>query len=85
LDTRRQRGGCLDVTVSDLALHSGAEYRRLHVGYVNNVYGIGQSASTNAQSGESDVTYTNKSLVQTIKTISVDPNILGQVYVGFMG
>jgi hypothetical protein len=53
------------------------------VGYVNNVYGIWQSVN-NAQSWTQIGTYPNGSL-DTIKTISGDPNIYGQVYVGFQG
>ena len=53
------------------------------VGYVNNVYGIWQSTD-NAQSWTQIGTYPNNSL-DTIKTISGDPNVFGQVYIGFMG
>ena len=53
------------------------------VGYVNNVYGIWQSVN-NAQSWTQIGTYPNDSL-DNIKTISGDPNIFGQVYVGFAG
>ena len=53
------------------------------VGYVNNVYGIWQS-NNNAQSWTQIGTYPTGSLDQ-IKTISGDPNIYGQVYVGFGG
>ena len=53
------------------------------VGWVNNVYGVWQS-NNNAQSWTQIGTFPNGSLDQ-IKTISGDPNIYGQVYVGFMG
>ena len=53
------------------------------VGWVNNVYGIWQS-NNDAQSWTQIGTYPTGSLDQ-IKTISGDPNIYGQVYVGFTG
>jgi hypothetical protein len=53
------------------------------VGYVNSVYGIWQSVN-NAQSWTQIGTYPINSL-DSIKTIAGDPNIFGQVYVGFMG
>ena len=63
--------------------HPG-EYPSIYiVGWVNNVYGIWQSddeASSWAQIG----LWPNDSL-DTIKTITGDPDIYGQVYVGFTG
>ena len=53
------------------------------VGYVNNVYGVWQS-NDNAQSWVQLGTFPNNSLDQ-ITTISGDPNIYGQVYLGFRG
>jgi 20S proteasome alpha/beta subunit len=53
------------------------------VGWVNNVYGIWQS-SNNAQSWTQIGTYPGGNLDQ-ITTISGDPGIYGQVYVGFSG
>ncbi|MGJ4940716.1 beta strand repeat-containing protein [Bradyrhizobium sp. HKCCYLS1011] len=53
------------------------------VGYVNNVYGIWQSID-NAQSWTQIGTYPNSSL-DTIKTIAGDPNVFGEVYIGFAG
>ena len=62
----------------------GQSYPSIYiVGYVNSVYGIWQSTN-NAQSWTQIGTYPNNSL-DTIKTISGDPNIYGQVYVGFQG
>ena len=62
----------------------GQSYPAIYiVGWVNNVYGIWQSIN-NAQSWTQIGTYPNNSL-DTIKTISGDPNIYGQVYVGFEG
>ena len=62
----------------------GQSYPSIYiVGWVNNVYGIWQSTN-NAQSWTQIGTYPNGSLDQ-IKTISGDPNIYGQVYVGFAG
>ena len=62
----------------------GQSYPAIYiVGWVNNVYGIWQSIN-NAQSWTQIGTYPNGSL-DTIKTISGDPNIYGQVYVGFQG
>src|ERR1700727_1024102 len=60
----------------------GQSYPAIYiVGYVNNVYGIWQSTNS-AQSWTSIGTYPNNDLDQ-IKTISGDPNIFGEVYVGF--
>ena len=53
------------------------------VGSVNNVYGVWQS-NNNAQSWTQIGTYPTGELDQ-ITTISGDPNIYGQVYVGFAG
>jgi large repetitive protein len=53
------------------------------VGYVNNVYGIWQSTD-DAKSWVQIGTYPTGSLTE-IKTISGDPNIFGQVYIGFSG
>jgi len=53
------------------------------VGYVNNVYGIWQS-NDDAHSWVQIGTYPTGSL-DAIKTISGDPNIYGQVYIGFGG
>ncbi|WP_426442336.1 hypothetical protein [Bradyrhizobium genosp. P] len=53
------------------------------VGYVNNVYGIWQS-NNDAQSWVQIGQYPEGSL-DTIKTIAGDPNIYGQVYLGFAG
>ena len=53
------------------------------VGYVNSVYGIWQS-NDDAKSWTQIGNYPEGSL-DTIKTISGDPNIYGQVYVGFSG
>ena len=62
----------------------GQSYPTIYiVGWVNNVYGIWQSTN-NAQSWTQLATYANNSL-DTIQTISGDPNIYGQVYVGFEG
>ena len=62
----------------------GQSYPAIYiVGYVNNVYGVWQSVN-DAQSWTLIGTYPNDSL-DTIKTISGDPNIFGQVYVGFSG
>ena len=55
----------------------------LHRRRVNNVYGIWQS-NNDAQSWIQIGTYPENSL-DYIKTISGDPNIYGQVYVGFGG
>jgi hypothetical protein len=52
-------------------------------GYVNNVYGIWQSID-NAKSWVKLGVYPNNS-VDSIKTISGDPNTYGQVYIGFAG
>ena len=62
----------------------GQSYPAIYiVGYVNNVYGIWQSIN-NAQSWTQIGTFPNGELDQ-ITTISGDPNIYGQVYVGFDG
>ena len=62
----------------------GQNYPSIYiVGWVNNVYGIWQSTN-NALSWTQVGTYPNNSLDE-IKTISGDPNIFGQVYVGFQG
>ena len=62
----------------------GQSYPSIYiVGWVNNVYGIWQSTN-NAQSWTQIGTYPDSSLDQ-ITTISGDPNIYGQVYVGFGG
>ena len=62
----------------------GQSYPSIYiVGYVNSVYGIWQSTN-NAQSWTQIGVDPNKSL-DTIKTISGDPNVYGQVYVGFQG
>ena len=53
------------------------------VGYVNGVYGVWQSIN-NAQSWTQIGTYPNGDL-DNIKTIAGDPNVYGQVYVGFQG
>jgi hypothetical protein len=53
------------------------------VGYVNSVYGIWQS-NDDAHSWVQIGDYPQGSL-DTIKTIAGDPNIYGQVYVGFQG
>jgi hypothetical protein len=53
------------------------------VGYVNNVYGIWQS-NDDAKSWTQIGDYPAGSLDQ-IRTIAGDPNIYGQVYVGFQG
>ena len=53
------------------------------VGFVNGVYGVWQS-NNNAQSWTNIGTWPNGSLDQ-ITTISGDPNVYGQVYVGFRG
>ena len=53
------------------------------VGCVNGVYGIWQS-NDNAKSWTQIGDYPNGSLTR-IKTISGDPNIYGQVYVGLAG
>ena len=53
------------------------------VGFVDNVYGIWQS-DDNASSWSQIGVWPNESL-DSIKTISGDPDIYGQVYVGFAG
>src|SRR6202020_1744947 len=66
------------------AAAAGQSYPAIYiVGYVNSVYGVWQSVN-NAQSWTQIGTYPDNSL-DTIKTISGDPNIFGQVYVGFEG
>ena len=62
----------------------GQSYPAIYiVGYVNSVYGIWQS-NDNAQSWTQIGTNPNNS-IDSIKTISGDPNVYGQVYVGFSG
>ena len=62
----------------------GQSYPSIYiVGWVNNVYGIWES-DNNAQSWTQIGTYPQGNL-DDIKTISGDPNIYGQVYVGFVG
>ena len=62
----------------------GQSYPSIYiVGWVNNVYGIWQSIN-DAQSWTQIGTYPTGNLDQ-IKTISGDPNVYGQVYVGFAG
>ena len=62
----------------------GQSYPSIYiVGYVNNAYGIWQSTN-DAQSWTQIGTYPNNSLDE-IKTISGDPNVYGQVYIGFAG
>ena len=62
----------------------GQSYPSIYiVGWVNNVYGIWQS-SDDAHSWVQIGTYPEGSL-DGIKTISGDPNVYGQVYVGFSG
>src|SRR5258708_37080134 len=62
----------------------GQTYAAIYiVGWVNSVYGIWQSVN-NAQSWTQIGTYPNGSLEQ-ITTISGDPGIYGQGYVGFSG
>ena len=62
----------------------GANYPSIYIaGWVNNVYGIWQS-NDNAQSWIQIGTYPLGSL-DYIKTISGDPDVYGQVYVGFNG
>jgi hypothetical protein len=62
----------------------GQSYPSIYiVGWVNNVYGIWQSVD-DAQSWTQIGTYPTGNL-DKIKTISGDPNIYGQVYVGFAG
>jgi len=63
---------------------AGQSYPAIYiVGYVNGVYGIWQSIN-NAQSWTQIGTNPNNSL-NSIVTISGDPNVYGQVYVGFAG
>jgi hypothetical protein len=62
----------------------GQSYPAIYiVGYVNNVYGVWQSAN-NAASWTNIGTYPTGELDQ-ITTISGDPNHYGEVYVGFAG
>ena len=62
----------------------GESYPAIYiVGWVNDVYGVWQSIN-NAQSWTQIGTWPNNSL-DTITTISGDPGIYGQVYVGFAG
>src|SRR5581483_3787458 len=62
----------------------GQSYPAIYiVGYVNNVYGIWQS-NDNAQSWTQIGTNPINS-IDSINTISGDPNVYGQVYVGFSG
>src|ERR1700733_2933673 len=60
----------------------GQSYPAIYiVGYVNSVYGIWQSTN-NAQSWSNIGTYPNGELAP-ITTISGNPNVFGEVYVGF--
>ena len=62
----------------------GESYPAIYmVGWVNSVYGVWQSINE-AQSWTQIGTFPDGSLDQ-IKTISGDPNVFGQVYVGFCG
>jgi hypothetical protein len=62
----------------------GQSYPAIYiVGYVNGVYGVWQS-NNNAQSWTQIGTNPNNS-IDSITTISGDPNVYGQVYVGFSG
>jgi len=62
----------------------GQSYPSIYiVGHVNGVYGIWQSINE-GQSWTQIGTYPDSSL-DTIHTISGDPNVFGQVYVGFSG
>ena len=62
----------------------GQSYPSIYiVGWVNNVFGIWQS-NDDAKSWVQIGTYPENSL-DGIKTISGDPNVYGQVYVGFSG
>ncbi|HEV3341909.1 MAG TPA: hypothetical protein VG125_16195, partial [Pirellulales bacterium] len=62
----------------------GQSYPAIYiVGWVNNVYGIWQSTN-DAQSWTEIGTYPDGSLDE-IKTISGNPNVFGEVYVGFAG
>ena len=62
----------------------GQSYPSIYiVGWVNNVFGIWQS-NDDAKSWVQIGTYPENSL-DGIKTISGDPNVYGQVYVGFAG
>ena len=76
---------CLEVICFGFgAAAPGQSYPSIYiVGWVNDVYGIWQSTN-NAQSWTQIGTYPNSNLDE-IKTISGDPNIYGQVYVGFSG
>ena len=74
---------CADVSCFGFGAPApGQSYPSIYiVGWVNNVYGIWQSIN-DAQSWTQIGTYPTGSLDE-IKTISGDPNIYGQVYVGF--
>ena len=62
----------------------GQSYPAIYIaGWVNNVYGIWQSIN-DAQSWTQIGTYPDNSLDE-IKTISGNPNVFGEVYVGFAG
>ena len=62
----------------------GQSYPAIYIaGWVNNVYGIWQSIN-DAQSWTLLGTYPNGDL-DLVKTISGNPNVYGQVYVGFAG
>ena len=64
------------------AAAAGQSYPAIYiVGYVNSVYGIWQSTN-NAQSWTNIGTYPNGEL-DPITTISGNPNVFGEVYVGF--
>jgi len=66
------------------AAAAGQSYPAIYiVGYVNNTFGIWQSID-NAQTWTNLGTYPTGAL-DTIKTISGDPNNYGEVYVGFAG
>jgi len=62
----------------------GQTYPAIYIaGFVNNVFGVWQSIN-NAQTWTQIGTYPLGRLVR-LSTISGDPNIFGQVYVGFDG
>ena len=66
-------------------LRQGQSYPSMYiVGWVNNVDGVWGVPRTNAQSWTQLGTYPLNSL-DHITTISGDPNIYGQVYIGFQG
>jgi hypothetical protein len=75
----------VDVTVFGYgAAAPGQSYPAIYmVGHVNGVYGVWQSVN-DAQSWTQIGTYPNSSL-DLITTISGDPNVFGQVYIGFGG